>query len=104
MLGEKTMNIGSKEHYEILDKFEKAYKHLCVEREEKALGFSAWLLRQTKRDDPIGDLASDAKQDKTFPKTNSKEKIANYLRSKRACHEAIEALTEAYAEFKLEDI
>ena len=37
MLGEKTMNIGSKEHYEILDKFEKAYKHLCVEREEKAL-------------------------------------------------------------------
>lgn len=31
------MNIGSKEHYEILDNFEKAYKHLRLEKEDKAL-------------------------------------------------------------------
>lgn len=64
--------------------------------------FYSWLLRQTKRDDPIGDLACDAKRDKTFPKTSAKGKITNYLHSKGACHEAIESFNEAYAEFKLE--
>jgi len=31
------MTLGTKEHYEILDAFEKSYRHYRLDREEKAL-------------------------------------------------------------------
>ena len=64
-------------------------------------GFYRWLIKQTKRDDPIGDLANDALRDKTFPVESSSLKLIKaHLKFKSACDEAIQALEEAFDEFK----
>jgi transcriptional regulator with XRE-family HTH domain len=69
--------------------------------EPKSGTFAHWLRKQTKRNDPIGDLARDAAQDRTFPvDTSSGPKLRSYMRSCRACDEAIEALEEALAEWR----
>lgn len=60
--------------------------------------FKTWLLSQTYRDDPIGDLADDAKRD-----TRSWRSIKGLRDSMigwRACREAYEALDEAIEEYK----
>lgn len=69
---------------------------------EKMQGnFYRWLTKQKDRDDQIGDLSNDALSDKSFPiGTNSLELIKTYLIVKSACDEAIQALEEAYTEFK----
>ena len=62
--------------------------------------FYRWLKKQVQRDDPIGDLANDAKSDSTFPvSSNSFEEITHYLMMRDACSEAIVALREAWDEF-----
>ena len=69
--------------------------------EPKSGTFAHWLHTQTKRNDPIGDLARDAAQDRTFPvDTSSGPKLRSYMRSCRACDEAIEALEEALSEWR----
>lgn len=63
--------------------------------------FYRWLVKQSKREDPIGDLARDAVSDKAFPTAaNSLDTLRNHLYSNRACDEAIVALTEAWTEFE----
>lgn len=63
--------------------------------------FYKWLIKQQKRDDPIGDLARDVKRDKSYPfTTESLRKLESYLFRKKAIDEAIQALNEAYKEFK----
>ena len=63
--------------------------------------FYRWLQKQLERDDPISDLAHDAKGDSGFPSnTNSLSSIKGYLFSKLASNEAIQALEEAHSEFK----
>ncbi len=63
--------------------------------------FYRWLQKQLKRDNPISDLANDAKGDSNFPSnTNSLSTIKSYLFSKFASNEAIQALEEAHSEFK----
>ncbi len=63
--------------------------------------FYRWLLKQDNRDDPIGDLSRDARGDRTFPvEITSLEKLRTHLISNSACSEAIQALEEAYNEFK----
>jgi 5-methylcytosine-specific restriction endonuclease McrA len=72
-------------------------------RAEKAARsqFYRWILRQTKRDDPIGDFASDVERDQSFPrKSNSLEHIRIYLLHRNAAPEAIVAFDEACTEFK----
>lgn len=69
--------------------------------EPKSGTFAHWLHKQTKRNDPVGDLARDAAQDRTFPvDTSSGPKLRSYMRSCRACDEAIETLEEALAEWR----
>jgi uncharacterized protein YozE (UPF0346 family) len=72
-----------------------------LERERVARSkFFRWLLRQAKRDDPVGDFAYDVDQDQSFPRaTTSLEKIRSYLLLKHAAPEAILAFDEACAEF-----
>lgn len=63
--------------------------------------FYGWLLRQKRRDDPVGDLANDAVRDESFPKHEpSLEGIRSHLRLRNACVEASCALNEAWYEFK----
>jgi len=62
--------------------------------------FYRWIKKQTKRDDPIGDLANDAASDPGFPaSSNSLEELTSYLVKRRASPEAIVALREAWNEF-----
>lgn len=63
--------------------------------------FFRWLLRQDKRDDPIGDFARDAMRDLSFPRTTSSlESIRLRLLHMHAASEAIVAFDEACTEFK----
>jgi hypothetical protein len=56
--------------------------------------FEAWLLRQVDRDDPVGDLAKDYRDDRHDGKLTY-----SYLLSRGACDAAIEAFHRAKREF-----
>jgi uncharacterized protein YozE (UPF0346 family) len=90
------------ERFLIANSRPKSAKNLFSDITKKKAGrFYHWLKKQKERDDPIGDLANDALRDKSFPmETNSSKVIKNYLLFKEACDEAIQALAEAYEEFK----
>ncbi|MGH8497374.1 MAG: YozE family protein [Methylococcales bacterium] len=63
--------------------------------------FSLWLKQQTGRDDPIGDLAGDMEADGTYPQASDSIKVLRtHLVQKHACPEALQALAEAWDEFK----
>jgi uncharacterized protein YozE (UPF0346 family) len=77
------------------------FDHLVHKIPAKKGHFYKWLIKQKKRDDPIGDLALDVKRDKSFPiATESLKELESYLFHKMAIDEAIQALNEAYKEFK----
>lgn len=58
--------------------------------------FKTWILKFECVDWPIGDLASDIKSDRYFPKANDKETILNHLISKNASNAAIETFNDAW--------
>ena len=60
--------------------------------------FKTWLLSQTYRNDPIGDLASDAKDD--IKSWRTIKGLQNSMINWRACPEAYEAFDEAVEEYK----
>lgn len=63
--------------------------------------FMQWILTQTERDDPIGDLANDFKNDKTRPDNRAGiDKIRRYLWLHHASSEAMEAFQDAVREYK----
>lgn len=63
--------------------------------------FARWLKKQKDRDDPIGDLANDVSRDARFPITkNDLGLLKTHLIFQNACSEALQALEEAWAEFK----
>ena len=79
-----------------------------LERRKMFGAFTKWLLRQHKRDDPVGDLARDVKTDvfsiegvntwlSVEPKTNKAYK--KYLEEQGACSNAIDALDLAFKEY-----
>jgi uncharacterized protein YozE (UPF0346 family) len=58
--------------------------------------FRTWILHFVDVDLPIGDLASDIKNDPEFPRANKKEVILEYLRSRQAIPEAIQTFEDAW--------
>lgn len=74
------------------------FDRLGVEPKGNRLTFKRWLNQQRDRDDPIGDLAYDARRDRDFP--DDADKVVNYLRLRGACWEAVEAAEEAIAKWK----
>lgn len=63
--------------------------------------FYRWLKRQQDREDPIGDLAGDVGRDDAYPQaTDSIKVIRTHLMQKHAVPEALQALEEAWGEFK----
>jgi uncharacterized protein YozE (UPF0346 family) len=69
------------------------------------MSFKTWLLEQQHRDDPIGDLARDAAQDKRFPRRNAKLRtVVRYLEEQEATPAALEALYRAWEEWAIHQI
>lgn len=65
------------------------------------LNFCYWLEKQINRDDPVGDLARDAQRDSDAPKHSNAFTIwQDYLNSRFACDGAMDALKEAFAEYR----
>lgn len=62
--------------------------------------FSEYLKKQIGRNDPVGDLAEDARRDAQFPPVNSFKALAGYLESRGACGDAIGAARDAWREYK----
>lgn len=63
--------------------------------------FYRWLIKQSGRDDPIGDLSDDVVRDKSFPtNTQSLAKLERYVAGRRAHKDALTALREAFSEFR----
>lgn len=71
--------------------------------------FLRWLQKQEQRDDPVGDLAQDMRQDQqgllyffgatTLPNPPL-SRFYGYLRSRLACSEALQACIDAYREWQ----
>jgi len=63
--------------------------------------FLTWLLTQTERNDPIGDLACDFRDDSMRPHHGySIDKVERYLLCRGACKEAMAAFREAVKEYR----
>ena len=63
--------------------------------------FTNWLKQQKHRQDIVGDLARDAVEDETGPKGNAGYHVwERHLESKGAVQGALDALAEAWREFK----
>lgn len=60
--------------------------------------FNAWLRKQQRRADPIGDLARDAFSDPKWPATARTQR--QYLLGVNACEGALVALDRAQAEWR----
>jgi uncharacterized protein YozE (UPF0346 family) len=69
------------------------------------LSFHAWLMLQRERDDSIGDLARDARQDRHFPKRRGLDydSLYLYLFEAGACPRALAAFDRAWAEYQHAD-
>ena len=62
--------------------------------------FRAWLSRQKKRDDAIGDLARDAARDRCFPRRGELASYRAHLDKHDACDAARATLIDAWTEFE----
>jgi uncharacterized protein YozE (UPF0346 family) len=60
--------------------------------------YKQWLLEQTDRQDPIGDLARDASEDEEFP--GALHEIKDYLYLVGACDGALEAFESSVKEYR----
>jgi uncharacterized protein YozE (UPF0346 family) len=68
--------------------------------EETSVTFKAWLMLQMKRDDPVGDLALDVHQDRTWPTTQDMVKLRQYVVKRGTLENALTALDRAYSEYQ----
>lgn len=63
--------------------------------------FYRWLSKQTGRDDPIGDIASDVLRDKSFPiNSQAPLRLERHILLKGGHEDALTALREAFSEFR----
>lgn len=63
--------------------------------------FYRWLIKQSGRDDPIGDLSSDVVRDKSFPaNTQVLSTLERHVAIKSGHGDALTAIREAFAEFR----
>lgn len=70
-------------------------------REASRSDFHRWLEQQTKRNDPVGDLAQDVKGDRKFPiAEGSRTGLQGYLEGSGAVPDAIRAFEDAWREFE----
>jgi uncharacterized protein YozE (UPF0346 family) len=63
--------------------------------------FTAWLMKQKKRQDPVGDLARDVDADSTWPADATLAELYDHLEMRQACNGAFEALKRAWHEWRV---
>lgn len=68
--------------------------------------FKAWLRTQKRRDDPVGDFARDALEDRRFPRVSTDTlgggwtKVRRHLQAIGACDSAEDAGFQAWREYQ----
>lgn len=62
--------------------------------------FIEWIARLKDNLSPTGDLARDILADKTFPKSNDKAVIKDYLQNNGACDGAMSAFNSAWKSYQ----
>ena len=62
--------------------------------------FTRWLLKQAGRDDPIGDLAHDARHDPSWPQPGHPDACHDYLLRLGVSEAVLDALAKAREEFR----
>jgi hypothetical protein len=83
-----------------------AYKGIAIkgrsnQENEKNPAFDAWLRMQFRRNDPVGDLASDVMADSRLKRKRfGYASLLDHLIGSGACLDAIVALRDAHNEFK----
>ena len=104
----KSTNCGCVAHKKLSERMKKHWENNgMTESQQRARKrrrtFKRWLATQIDRDDPIGDLAKDAKADPAWrsAKISQYSDAESFLRNKRACFEAMETLEFAYREWEL---
>ncbi len=65
--------------------------------------FKTWLMSQVKRDDPVGGLAREVLQDRTWPRTQDTVKLRQYMVKRGSVEKALLALGQAYSEYQREN-
>ena len=70
-------------------------------QEKLQLSFTDWLKKHRNRNSPLGDLATDALQDKDWPLYGTLEEYKNYLHSKGVISAALIALERAWKSYKI---
>jgi hypothetical protein len=65
---------------------------------DEPLPFRAWLLSQTERDDPTGDLAKDVKDDSEFPPVASLPEYLEYIRNVASSSAVTRTVVDAWVE------
>jgi uncharacterized protein YozE (UPF0346 family) len=82
---------------------EKAYQELQVMKEKNKdnLTFTAWLVKQNERQDPVGELARGAERDRMWPRRGNTYRVfEEYLEVDDVSRGLIEALALAWAEYE----
>ncbi len=82
---------------------EKAYQELQIMKEtnKNILTFTAWLVKQNERNDPVGELARGAERDRTWPRKGTAYQVfEEYLAVDDASRGLLEALALAWVEFE----
>jgi hypothetical protein len=65
----------------------------------KKVGFTAWLKEQHHRDDPVGNLSRDMREDKDWPGRARHRGLRSHLESRGAIGKGLQALDDAYTEW-----
>jgi hypothetical protein len=73
---------------------------IVIPEEQLQLGFTDWLKKHKKRDSPLGDLATDALEDKNWPMYNTLVEYQHYLTFRGASPGALSALKNAWKSYK----
>jgi GNAT superfamily N-acetyltransferase/uncharacterized protein YozE (UPF0346 family) len=99
--GWKILKKNGNNSFHRLDNALNLFLKLPKPKNPKTSSFYRWIIKQKNRNDSIGDLSNDIRQDKLFPlETNSLKQIRKYLWNNSTCDEVIEALEKAHMEFK----
>jgi uncharacterized protein YozE (UPF0346 family) len=78
----------------------KTINRIPGEKEVSYIGFKQWIKKYENKDNQIGDLAEDIKNDPNFPEDSDYKLVLAYLQDKKASAAAIRTFKRAYNIYK----
>jgi hypothetical protein len=76
-------------------------KSLALDQPQGKVSFLDWLATAPVTDDPVGDLVDDLRRDTRKPvDIESPEALRRYLRSRRACREALAVVAAVWSRYE----